>query len=173
MLAAAMSGEKREDRPLDERMLMSGAVSLYHERDILDDDASGLKSLGYRVYVLDASHWLTTGSFHAGVRLMLNIRGRYIENLDGFSDGLTRLELSPMGRAALVFLHFDVFARQCRLLAQQVLDVIETQSRRMLVDGNRLLALVHSDSTTLEIEPVGAVPVTWNEREWQLVIKKV
>jgi hypothetical protein len=168
-----LEGSGVAERPFDERLLLAGAISLYHDRNFLDEDAAVLRTLGYRVYVLDASHWLTTGNFHAGVRLMLNIRGRYVENLDGFSDGLTRLELSPGGRAALIFLHFDVFARQCRILAQQVLDVIETQSRRFLVNGNRLIAFVQSDSPTLEIEPVGAVPVTWNSREWQLVIKKV
>ena len=159
-------------RPLDERMLLSGSVALYHDRVVLDEDASNLRALGYRVYVLDASHWLTTGAFHSGIRLMLEIRGKYIENLDGFIDGLTRIELSDRGRAALVFLHFDVFARQCRMLAQQVLDVIATQSRNFLVDGHRVVALVQSDSPTLEIEPVGATPVTWNEREWSLTIRK-
>lgn len=159
-------------RPLDERMLLSGSVALYHDRVVLDEDASHLRGLGYRVYVLDASHWLTTGAFHSGIRLMLEIRGKYTENLDGFSEGLTRIELSERGRAALVFLHFDVFARQCRMLAQQVLDVIATQSRNFLVDGRRVVALVQSDSPTLEIEPVGATPVLWNEREWSLTIRK-
>jgi hypothetical protein len=161
-----------EERPLDERILLAASVSLYHERNLLDEDAAVLRSLGYRVYVLDASHWLTTGAFHTGIRLMLEFRGKYIENLDGFSDGLTRLELSDRGRAALVFLHFDVFARQCRHLAQQVLDVVATQSRSFLLDGRRLVALVQSDSPTLEIEPVGACPVTWNDREWSLTIRK-
>lgn len=159
-------------RPLDERILRAASVSLYHERSFLDEDAATLRALGYRVYVLDASHWLTTGAFHTGIRLMLDIRGKYIENLDGFSDGLTRLEMSDAGRAALVFLHFDVFARQCRILAQQVLDIVASQSRALLVDGRRLLALVQSDSPTLEIEPVGASPVTWNDREWSLTIRK-
>ena len=161
-----------EERPLDERILLGASVSLYHDRNLLDEDASLLRGIGYRVYVLDASHWLTTGAFHTAIRLMLEIRGRYIENLDGFSDGLTRLELSDRGRAALVFLHFDVFARQCRHLAQQVLDVVATQSRSFLLDGRRLVALVQSDSATLEIEPVGASPVTWNDREWSLTIRK-
>ena len=160
------------ERPLDAQMLRSGAVSLYHDRDILDEDASRLRPRVYRSYGLDASHWLSTGNFHSGVRLMLDLRGRYVENLDGFSDGLRRLELSEEGRAALVFLHFDVFARQCRLLAQQVLDVIESQSRQFLVDGCRLLALVQSDSVTLEIDPVVAVLVTGNPREWQRMIRK-
>ncbi len=168
-----MASIKPVERALDERMLLTGPVTLYHDRTILDDDAGALRSLGYRVYVLDASHWRTTGAFHSGVRLMLDIRGKYIENLDGFSDGLSRLQLSENGRAALVFLHFDVFARQCRLLAKQVLDIIATQSRAYLLDGQRLLALVQTDSPTLEVEPVGAVPVTFNEREWSLVIRKV
>lgn len=168
-----MASIKPGERPLDERMLLTGPISLYHDRAILDDDAGALRTLGYRVYVLDAAHWRTTGAFHSGVRLMLDIRGKYIENLGGFSDGLDRLELSETGRAALVFLHFDVFARQCRLLAKQVLDIIATQSRAFMLDGRRLVSLVQTDSPTLEVEPVGALPVTFNEREWSLAIRKV
>ena len=42
----------------------------------------------------------------------------------------------------------------------------------VLIDGRRLLALVQSNSPTLEIEPVGAIPVTWNDREWSATLRK-
>jgi hypothetical protein len=155
----------RSERPLDDRILMNGALSMYHDHAVLSEDASLLRTLGYRVYVVNAAHFMTTGAFHSKIALMLDVRRRYEETLEGFAAALRDLQPSYWGRTVIVFQHFDVFARQCRLLAKQVLDLIEAESRRGLVDGRRLIALLHSDSPTLQFEPTSGVVVPWNERE--------
>jgi hypothetical protein len=155
----------RSERPLDDRILMNGAISMYHEHDLLAEDASLLRTLGYRIYVVDASRFMTSGAFHSKIRLMLEVRRRYEETLEGFAAALRDLQPSYWGRTVIVFQHFDVFARQCRVLAKQVLDLIEAESRRGLVDGRRLIALLQSDSATLQFEPTSGVVVPWNERE--------
>ena len=65
-----------------------------------------------------------------------------------------------------MFRRYDSFARSQPQLAQTILDSIETSSRRFLLTGRRLLALVQSDDPRIRFERVGAVPVTWNPREW-------
>jgi hypothetical protein len=67
---------------------------------------------------------------------------------------------------ALVFRHFDVFARGDARLAQLVLDAIESTSRHHLLFGRRLIALVQSDDPRIRFEAVGSRPVNWNPREW-------
>lgn len=144
--------------PLDARILAQGPFRLYYARERLDEEAAVLRTLRYRIVVLDASRFTTTGAFHAKVRLMLGHQGLYEETLEGFAEALRVMPFSPFGRAALVFHHFDVFARQCGLLAEEVLDVILRQSRYDLVRGRRLLALLQSDSETLDIDPFAQVP---------------
>jgi hypothetical protein len=66
----------------------------------------------------------------------------------------------------LVFRRFDVFAKAQPSLAQTILDSIESTSRRFLLTGRRFMALVQSDDAWIRFERVGAMPVTWNPREW-------
>jgi hypothetical protein len=65
-----------------------------------------------------------------------------------------------------VFRGYDAFAKSQPHLAQTILDSIESTSRRFLLTGRRLLALVQSSDPRIRFERVGAMPVTWNPREW-------
>lgn len=143
--------------PLDARILAQGPFRLYYARERLDEEAAVLRTLRYRMVILDASRFTTTGAFHAKARLMMGHHGVYEETLEGFAEALRMLPFSPFGRAALVFHHFDVFVRHCGALAEDVLDIILQQARYDLVRGRRLLALLQSDSETLDVDPF-AVP---------------
>lgn len=151
-------------RPVDERILLAGGISLYRDQALLDEDAALLRARHYRIIVVDAARFMTTGAFHSKIRLMLDDRGRYIENLDGFVEALRHLHARSR-RIAIVFHGFDVFARQCGTLARGVLRAIQEQSRANLIDQKRLIALLQSRAPTLAITPVGAKPVPWNDRE--------
>jgi hypothetical protein len=70
------------------------------------------------------------------------------------------------GGVVLELRHFDAFARAEPRFAHTILDSIESTSRRFLVTGRRLLALVQSDDPRIRFERVGAMPVNWNPREW-------
>jgi hypothetical protein len=136
---------------LDERILANGPMRLYHEPERLAEEAAVLRTLRYRMHVVDASRFTTTGAFHAKVRLLLEDRGLYQESLDGFADALLALPFSQFGRAAIVFQHFDVFARQCGKLATQVLDCVGLHASTELARGRRLLVLLQSDSPTFDL----------------------
>ncbi len=138
-------------RPLDERILKSGPLRVYRELDPLSEEAAVLRTLCYRMHVIDASKFTTTGAFHATVRLMLEDRSVYEETLEGFAQALRVLPFSQFGRAAIVFQHFDVFARHCATLASEVLDCIGRFASLELAQGRRVIVLLQSDSPTFEL----------------------
>lgn len=90
----------------------------------------------------------------------------YGKNLDAFNDCLSDIVPSNKG-FVLVFKNFDKFNERDKDTAYQVLDIIQNNSWRLLVENQKkLMAFLHSDDPRLEIQPVGALPVLWNNEEW-------
>ena len=90
----------------------------------------------------------------------------YGKNLASWIDCVGELAVPDEGGMVLVFRRYDAFAKTQPQFAQTILDSLETTSRRFLLTGRRLLALVQSDDPRIRFERVGAMPVTWNPREW-------
>jgi RNAse (barnase) inhibitor barstar len=151
---------------LDVRLLQSGAVALYHKHAVLAQDIVWLQQVGYRVYTLDAARWRSPADFHTEAREELGFPDYYGANLAGWIDHLGDLDVPSESGVALQFRHFDTFARLEPQFAHTLLDSIESTSRRFLISGRRLLALIQSDDPRIRFERVGAVPVNWNPREW-------
>lgn len=152
---------------LDLRLLESSAVTLYHKASVLSHDVACLQQFGYRVYALDASAWKTAADFHAEAKRQFGFPDRYSGNLASWIDCLGELEMPNEGGVVIQFRHFDGFAKADPQFAHTLLDSIESASRRFLLLGQRLLALVQSDDPRIRFERIGAVPVNWNPREWQ------
>lgn len=163
---ALFRNEPREWDRLDWRLLQNGAVTLYHRVSILAEDSAWLQREGYRVYVLDAAAWDSAARFHDDARRVLGFPDHYGCNLAAWIDHLGELKVPDKGGVALQFRHYDVFARAEPRMAHTILDSVESTSRRLLLTGRRMLALVQSDDARIRFERVGAVPVTWNPREW-------
>lgn len=151
---------------LDWKLLERGAVALYHKSSILSLDLAWFRQQSYAIHELDAVKWVSPADFHADVQRGLNFPAYYAKNLASWIDCIAELPVPDESGMAIVFRHYDVFARSQPQLAQTILDSIETTSRRFLLTGRRLLALVQSDDPRIRFERVGAVPVTWNPREW-------
>ena len=151
---------------LDVRLLQNGAIALYHKHSVLASDLAWLQQAGYRVHTLDAAPWKTSADFHREAKRVLGLPEYYGANLAAWIDCLGDLEVPVDGGIALELRHFDAFARVEPRFAHTILDSIESTSRRFLVTGQRLLALVQSDDPRIRFERVGAMPVTWNPREW-------
>ncbi|MGH8960558.1 MAG: PadR family transcriptional regulator [Jatrophihabitantaceae bacterium] len=47
-----------------------------------------------------------------------------------------------------------------------MLNTFADQARRAIVVGNRIICLVQSNDPKLTFEPVGTMPVMWNDAEW-------
>ncbi|PZM85428.1 MAG: hypothetical protein DKT66_04395 [Candidatus Melainabacteria bacterium] len=150
---------------LDFQLLLDGAVTLYYSADIMHEDCEWLKQHKYKVRDLDASNWNTEAAFHADVKRILEFPSYYGENLNAFSDCLSDLEMDEDGGFAIAIRHFNSFFRVMPDRAQAVLDIIETNSRRHLLIGKRLIALVQTDNPRVVYEHVGCITPSWNPRE--------
>jgi hypothetical protein len=155
-----------EAQRLDWTLLERGAVSLYHKSAVLSADVAWFRQQSYAIHELNAAGWTTPLEFHAEAQRALSFPAYYAKNLASWIDCLGELAVPDESGMLLVFRRYDVFARAQPQLAQTILDSIETTSRRFLLTGRRLIALVQSDDPRLRFERVGAMPVTWNPREW-------
>lgn len=155
-----------EQQRLDWRLLERGAIALYYRSSVLSADLGWLRQQNYLIHELNASAWDSAAAFHADAQRVLGFPSHYSRNLASWIDCLAELEVPDESGTALVFRRYDAFAKAQPQLAQTVLDSIESTSRRLLLTGRRLLALVQSDDPRIRFERVGAMPVTWNPREW-------
>jgi hypothetical protein len=155
-----------EAERLDWRLLERGAIALYHKGGVLSHDIAWFRQNGYVIHELDGARWSAPGDFHSDVKRGMNFPDYYGMNLASWVDCLAELPVPDAGGTLLVFRRYDAFARAQPALAQTILDSIESTSRRFLLTGRRLAALVQSDDPRIRFERVGAMPVTWNPREW-------
>lgn len=150
---------------LDWQILQNGAISLYHDHAILEGAYDWFHQQQYRLYRFDCTQWASPDDFHRDIGLTLGFPDYYGQNLDAFNDCLIDIDVPYNSGGLLVFFRFDAFAKRNFQLAQTVLDIIQDNSRRFLLAGQRLIALVQSDDTQLAFEPVGACPVIFNPVE--------
>lgn len=160
--------EKAPDEPqrLDWKLLERGAIALYYKSSVLSADIGWLKQQGYAIHEMNGSAWTTPDAFHSDVQRALSFPSYYSKNLASWIDCLPELSVPDESGMALVFRRYDAFAKAQPSLAQTILDSLESTSRRFLLTGRRLIALVQSDDPRIRFERVGALPVTWNPREW-------
>lgn len=151
---------------LDYQLLQHGAVSLYFSQDILQEDCAWLKKHGYKVRGLDASNWTTEAAFHDDVKRILEFPGYYGNNINAFNDCLGDIEIGKSGGFVIAILHFDQFYSALPERAQAVLDIIETNSRRFLITGQRLLCLIQTDNPRTQYTHLGCITPSWNPREF-------
>lgn len=155
-----------ETQRLDWRLLERGAIALYYKSSVLSADLGWFRQAKYVVHEMNGVAWDTPAAFHADVQRSLGFPDYYSKNLASWIDCLAELPVPDESGTVLVFRRYDVFAKAQPQLAQTILDSIECTARRLLLTGRRLLALVQSDDPRIRFERVGAVPVTWNPREW-------
>ena len=155
-----------EVQRLDWQLLERGAVALYYKPSVLSGDLGWFKQQGYAIHELSAATWSTSAEFHETVKRSLNFPSHYTNNLASWIDSVGEMSVPDESGMVLAFRQYDAFARAQPQLAQTILDSIETTSRRFLLTGRRFLALVQSDDPRVRFERVGALPVTWNPREW-------
>jgi Barstar (barnase inhibitor) len=155
-----------ESARLDWTLMERGAVALYHKPSILSADVAWFRQQRYVVRELEASGWATAQAFHADARRVLGFPPHCAPNLMSWIDCLAEIDVPDDGGLVMVFRGYDVFAKAQPQLAQTILDSIESTSRRFLLTGRRLMALVQSGDPRIRFARVGAMPVTWNPREW-------
>jgi RNAse (barnase) inhibitor barstar len=161
-----MTDEPIDTRPLDVLLLLSGPVTKYLRPDLLDRDVRWFTAHAYDVRSFDCTAWKDDEAMHDALARTLGFPDYYGKNLSALNDCLSEMDSPSNVGMVLVFRRIDAFVAHDRPSAQGLLDVVADLSRRALIGGTRILALVQSDDPRLELEPVGACNVLWNDAEW-------
>ena len=151
---------------LDYRILQSSPVALYWKVEIWNKHTDWFIKNEYKVFRFDAIDWPTEEAFHSGMKACLCFPDYYGMNLDAFNDCLSDLEFSDYAGIVVAIKNYHSFHAQFPRTAQIVLDIFADNSWTHLLFGNRLVALVQTETADASYDPVGARPVIWNPEEW-------
>jgi hypothetical protein len=121
-----------------------------------------LRREGYIEHRCNAREWRDDGDMYEAVSSAL---GTEIRAQDEARD-LLSTDFPDAGGLVLVFECFDGFAERCPREAHRCLDTWEMTSRFLQIFGKTLLILVQTDDPCLELEPVGAREISWNQAEF-------
>ncbi|MDF2536090.1 MAG: hypothetical protein K0R18_2252 [Bacillales bacterium] len=66
----------------------------------------------------------------------------------------------------LVFKNFDLFSKKEPKVAYQILDIIQINSWRFLIEDIKLLAFVQSNDARIDFSDLGGMSAEWNNEEW-------
>jgi hypothetical protein len=169
---AAFDPEVLLTHPLDFRLVANGPVTMFWQQSILDETCTWLADHGYRLVYADADDWSDAKDMHRELAFLLGFPDYYGANLDALNDCLGDVAAYEYGDSpdssglVLVLAHFDAFVRAEPGTAEALLDIFAGQSRTAALLGHRMLCLIQSDDSRLQLPPVGATPVTWNDAEW-------
>ncbi|KOO51555.1 barstar family protein [Viridibacillus arvi] len=104
-------------------------------------------------------------NFHEVLANTLNFPDYYGKNLNAFNDCLSDIVPKEKG-FILTFKNFDVFTKRYPEIAYDILDIIQLNAWRNLIEGNVLLGFVQSNDGNFSMPPVGGMSPDWNSDEW-------
>jgi hypothetical protein len=157
---------------VDFRLVHNTFVTMFWRSSLLDETVAWLRSHGYEVVEFDASSWTTALDMFDDVADGLCFPEHFGRNLDALNDCMRDVASCEYGWHAdatglvIVLRAFDGFAAEDGRTAQAMLDILAHQARCAILMGNRIICLVQSNDPQLTFEPVGAMPVMWNDAEW-------
>jgi hypothetical protein len=169
---AAWDPNAETTHPVDFRLVHNTFVTMYWRSSLVDETIGWLRSHGYDVVEFDAASWASAAQMFDDVVTGLDFPAYFGRNLDALNDCMRDITSGEYGWHAdatglvLVLWGFDAFTSVDRRTAQILLDIFADQARRAILIGNRIICLVQSNDPQLSFEPVGAMPVMWNDAEW-------
>lgn len=170
---AIFSSDEADDQRRDWVILRDGGVALYWRPEALKKDVDWLEEQGYNIVEFDAAKWSGEEQMHDSLRAGLSFPYYYGKNLDALNDCMwSDIEVPDNGGMALVFHHYDQFARIDKQsesdekgLAQVVLNILARAIRYHMLFGRRLVVLVQSDDPGVRFDDLAGVSAGWNPRE--------
>ena len=171
---SVFSGDPSDWQRLDWQLLQNGPVALYFSPTVLSEDVLWFRGHGYEVHEFDCELWTSEDLVHRDFVRVLKFPEYYGNNFNAFDDCLSDLVIPDEGGVALVFHHYDSYAKMAGAAgaasgpshAEIILEIIAKSSRFFLLTGMRMVALVQSDDPRLEFTRLGCTPAVWNPREW-------
>ena len=169
---AAWESDAETTHPVDFRLVHNAFVTLFWRSALLDRTIEWLRTHSYDVVEFQAGSWASAADMFDDVAGGLGFPDYFGRNLDALNDCMRDVASHSYGWHAdatglvIVLRSFDAFARVDRNIAQGMLDIFADQARCAMLIGNRIICLVQSNDPQLSFEPVGAMPVMWNDAEW-------
>jgi RNAse (barnase) inhibitor barstar len=170
---ATWDADAETTHPVDFRLVRNTFVTMFWRSSLLDETVGWLQSHAYRVVEFDAGSWSSDADMYDDVALALGFPDYFGRNLDALNDCMSDVASGDYGWDAgvntgvvIVLRAFDAFTAVDRRTAQKMLHIFADQARSAILIGHRIICLVQSDDPRLTFEPVGAMPVMWNDDEW-------
>jgi len=149
----------------DIEILKDGPICKYYKNSILDKDVSWFIDNRFDVYDMNVKDW-NKKNFHKHLKEKFNFPDYYGENLDAFEDCLSEMYNTRYKGLVIVFRQYDEFLNRERKSAEIILDIIATESRVWLLNGQKLIGLIQSNEPNLELPKIGGIEPGWNSEEW-------
>lgn len=170
---ATWDADAETSHPVDFRLVHNTFVTMFWRSSLLDETVDWLQLHAYRVVQFDAGSWSSDADMYDDVALALNFPDYFGRNLNALNDCMGDVASGEYGWDAgvntgvvIVLRAFDAFTAVDPSTAQNMLDIVARQARSAILIGHRIICLVQSNDPRLTFEPVGAMPVTWNDAEW-------
>ncbi|MEX3623057.1 barstar family protein [Viridibacillus arvi] len=145
-------------------LIQNGSIILFWDTKILERNLKQLECDGFEIYSFDCTLW-NEKNFHEEFASTLNFPDYYGKNLNAFNDCLSDILPKKTG-FILTFKNYDVFTKRYPDIAYDILDIIQLNAWRNLIEGNVLLGFVQSNDGNFSMPPVGGMSPCWNSNEW-------
>ena len=170
---ASWEADAETTHPVDFRLVRNSFVTMFWKPSLLDQTVGWLRSHAYQVVEFDAASWSSDADMYSAFASRLQFPNYFGRNLDALNDCMRDIASGDYGwdpftqtGLVIVLRSFDSFAAIDRRTAQLMLDIFADQARCAILIGHRVICIVQSNDPQLAFEPVGAMPVIWNEAEW-------
>ena len=169
---AAFANDANFSERVDWRLLYNSYITLFHGHHPLSETIDWLSANDYEVHELDASGWITMQDALIAISQAFGFQDEINGvSVDAFSDVLSDVAVFNHDRdsgtpgTALVLRRFDAFVQRQSQSAIVLLDVFANTARGAMLVGHRMMCLAQSEDPDLELPPVGAIGITWNQSE--------
>ncbi|MBP0724077.1 barstar family protein [Bacillus sp. RG28] len=148
------------------QLLLNGSVKLFWNEEILDKYLTEISNEGFDIYTLDCSKW-NSHNYHNDLAAVLEFPDYYGKNLDAFNDCLSDMTSERIG-IVLEFRNYEMFAKKDKYAAHSILDIIQINAWRFLLEDEnlKLIAFVHSSDPEIDFPDLGGLSAEWNPDEW-------
>jgi hypothetical protein len=150
------------------QLFQTSPINLFYRAEVLEETVQDLRAHKYLVHEFDCRNYKVDNAllWDVGLRLGFPYEEGWRPGLDGFNDFLSDVTVPDESGLFLAFKHFDSFYNQFQSYAHQVLEIFAHNSRMNLLYGWRFAILIQNDDPLLQFEPIGALPTSWNRKEW-------
>ena len=153
------------ENDLDILILQNGAIVMYHNTILLDEDIEWFDNNSYEILDIDVQHW-NAENFHDKIKRSFNFPDYYGKNMNALEECLDELINRKFRGLVLILRNIDDFVCLDKDLAVGLLNIIARTSRRWLLSGQFLIGVLQSNDPDLNFDKVGGTKPFWNGNEW-------